>query len=411
MEPTFQGWGDGGRVMRMLLSTLGSRGDVEPFVWLARAAQQAGHEVRVAVPRSEDVDTAGVDAVGLGISFADLAESVSGGAGAALRSYRESIRPAMVRALAEAADLAVDWQPQVILAHPKVLTAPVAAARLGVPWLVAELTPTLTPTREFPAAGVAARSLGPWLNRLSYRAVGLAGAMFGSEITRAQRKHGVSGPLPRPVGTLAAISPTLVPRPADWPVTTHQTGDWHGPTGRDPLEPSLAEFLDETPPFLCAGFGSMTGGDAAGRARAIVTGARAVGHRVLFVTGWGGIDPSGFADADDVFVTASVPLANVLPRAAVAVHHGGAGTVHAATRAGTPSIVVPFLGDQPFWAAQLQRVGLAGPPLDNRRLDPQGVAAAIRAALGHADRVRQAADRMQSENGTEAALIQLTRST
>lgn len=394
----------------MLLSTLGSRGDVEPFVWLARAAQQAGHEVRVALPSSEDVDTAGVDAVGLGISFADLAEGLSGGTGAALRSYRERIRPAMVRALAAAVDLAVDWQPQIILAHPKVLTVPVAAAKLGVPWFVAELTPTLTPTREFPAAGVAARSLGPWSNRLSYRAVGLAGAMFGSEVTRARRRHGVSGPLSPPEATLAAISPTLVPRPRDWPDTTHETGDWHGPPGRYALEPALAAFLDEPRPFLYAGFGSMTGGDAAGRARAIVAGARAVGHRVLFVTGWGGLDPSGFADADDVFVIASVPLASILPRAAAAVHHGGAGTVHAATRAGTPSIVVPFLGDQPFWAAQLQRIGLAGPPLDSKRLDPPGVTRALRVAIGNAGRVRQAADRMQSENGTEAAITQLTRS-
>lgn len=394
--------------MKMLFASLGSRGDVEPFVWLARAAQEAGHEVRVALPLSQDVATAGVDAVELGISFADLAESLGGGAGAALRSYRERIRPAMVRALAEAVDLAVDWQPQVILAHPKVLTAPVAAARLGVPWWPAELTPTLTPTREFPAAGVAARSLGPWLNRLSYRAVGLAGSMFGSEVDRARRRHGVTGPLPAPAGTLAAISPTLVPRPADWPATTHETGDWHGPSGPSTLEPALAAFLDEPRPFLYAGFGSMTGGDPAGRARAIVAGARAMDHRVLFVTGWGGLDPSAELHADDVYVSASVPLATVLPRAAAALHHGGAGTVHAATRAGTPSIVVPFLGDQPFWAAQLQRIGLAGPPLDNKRLDAPGVTAALTAALGRADRVRQAADSMGSENGTGAAIIHLT---
>ena len=148
------------RPVRMLLATLGSRGDVEPFLCLARAAQEAGHQVRVAVPDSVEIDTRGLDAVSLGISFADLAESLGGGGLAAMRTFRERIRPAMSRALATAADVAVEWEPQVILAHPKVLTAPVAAAKLGVPWLAAELTPTLTPTREFPAAGIAARSLG-----------------------------------------------------------------------------------------------------------------------------------------------------------------------------------------------------------------------------------------------------------
>lgn len=397
--------------MRMLLATLGSRGDVEPFVWLARAAQDAGHQVRVALPVSGDVDTRGVDAVGLGISFADLAETLGGDARAAMRSYRERIRPAMIRALAEAARLAVDWQPDVIVAHPKVLTAPVAASRLGIPWFVAELTPTVTPTSEFPAAGFAARSWGPWMNRLSYRVVGLAGAMFSSEVTKARRVHGVSGRLPAPVGTLAALSPTLVPRPADWPVSTLMTGDWHGPACQvDPAGP-LAEFLADPAPVLYAGFGSMTGGDAAARADAILRGARPLGLRVLFVTGWGGLDPSGIADADDMLVAGSVPLDAVVPRAVAAVHHGGAGTVHATTRAGTPSIVVPFFGDQPFWAAQLQRTGLAGPALDRNRLDPHRVTAAITTALRHADRVRQAAHQMQFENGTQAALTHLTKAT
>ena len=390
--------------MRMLLATLGSRGDVEPFVWLARAAQEAGHTVRVALPVSDDVDTEGVDAASLGISFAELAESLSGGSLAAMRSYRERIRPAMVRALAQAADLAVDWQPQVILAHPKVLTAAVAAASLDVPWYFAELTPTLTPTREFPAAGVAARSLGPWLNRLSYRAVGLAGAMFGSEVTQARRRHRIAGSLPAPAGTLAAFSPTLVPRPADWPESTQQTGDWHGPASTTGIETPLAGFLDDSRPFLYAGFGSMTGGDATARADAILAGARAAGHRVLFVTGWGGLDPSRHAEADDVFVAASVPLDAVLPHAAAALHHGGAGTVHTATRAGTPSIVMPFLGDQPFWAAQLQRIGLAGAPLDGKRLTGEGVAVAITAALERTVRVRHAAERMRTESGTDVAI-------
>lgn len=398
-----------GRQVRMLFATLGSRGDVEPFLCLARAAQHAGCEVRLAVPDSAEIDTRGLDAVSLGISFADLAESLSGGAMASMRAFRERIRPAMTRALATAAEVAVEWQPQVILAHPKVLTAPVAAAKLGVPWLAAELTPTLTPTREFPAAGIAAGSLGPWGNRLSYRAVGLAGAMFGGDIKAARQRFGIpAGRLPPPVATLAAFSPTLVPRPADWPDSTQLTGDWHGPSSQRELEQPVQEFLADPRRFVYAGFGSMTGGDPVARAEAILAGARSLGLRVLFATGWGGLQPPAHvADAEDVLVMDSVPHDVVLPLAVIAVHHGGAGTVHAATRAGTPSVLVPFLGDQPFWAAQLQRVGLAGPPLHREHLNSTDVAAAIAAAIGHAGRVRQAAAEMSSEHGTDAALRHL----
>ena len=106
---------------------------------------------------------------------------------------------------------------------------------------------------------------------------------------------------------------------------------------------------------------------------------------------------------DDLLVVDSVPHDAVLPRAIVAMHHGGAGTVHATTRAGTPSILVPFLSDQPFWAAQLERIGLAGPPLHRNRLAPR------RQRRDHgrdrrAGRVRQAAEQMGTERGTEAAL-------
>jgi len=397
-----------GVAMRILLATLGSRGDVEPFLWLARAARDAGHEVRVALPGSGDVDTTGVDAVDLGVSFAELADTLTGGAGASLRAYRDRIRPAMARALAQAARVAVDWRPEVIVAHPKVLTAPVAARRLQIPWVVAELTPTLSPTAQFPAAGFGARSLGPWLNKVSYRVVGLAAAMFAREVEEARRHHGVTGPLPPPAATLAAFSPTLVPRPADWPDRTRSTGDWHGPLGGPDPSGSLAGFLADPTPFVYAGFGSMTGGDEASRAEAILLGARDLGARVLFVTGWGGLDPSRFSGAEDVLVAASVPLGAVVSHAVAAVHHGGAGTVHTTVRAGTPSVVMPFFGDQPFWAAQLQRIGLAGPPLDRNRLDPGRVATAITAAIGHTERVRQAASRMQSEDGTRAALAELS---
>lgn len=387
--------------MRLLLATLGSRGDVEPFLWLARAAREAGHEVRVAVPEASDVDTTGLDAVSLGISFADLADSLEGGA-EALRAFRERIRPAMSSALASAAEGAVEWRPDAIVAHPKVLTAPVAAARLGVPWFVGELTPTVSPTGEFPAAGVAARSLGPWLNRLTFRAVGLAGAMFAGDVTAARRRHGVSGRLPAPAATLAAFSPTLVPRPADWPASTRLTGDWHGPDAAAPLAPGVAEFLDDPRPFLYAGFGSMTRGDGAARAAAVLAGAREAGLRVLLVTGWGGLRPGPVGP--DALVVDAVPLAPVFRQAAAVLHHGGAGTVHAAVRSGAPSIVAPFFGDQPFWAAQLRRIGLAGLPLDPDRLSADRVAAAVEAASRFAEPTRRAGERMRAEDGTRAAL-------
>lgn len=392
--------------MKILLATLGSRGDVEPFLWLARATEEGGHQVRVAVPDDADVDLADLDAVSLGVSFTDLSDSLRVKGESALRSFRERIRPAMSRALATAVNVALQWQPDVIVAHPKLLTVPVVAERLGIPYLLVELTPTLTPTREFPAAGIAHRSLGPIGNRLSYRVVGLAGSMFRTDVDAARDRLGMRrrAPLPPPAGSLVAISPTLLPRPADWPATTHLTGHWNGPARHDPIESEVRDFLEAETPFLYAGLGSMTGGDAEARAEAIIDGARLAGVRVLMATGWGGLEPPHRSLAPDVLVTRSVPHNAVLAHAVAALHQGGAGTVHATTRAGVPSIVVPFLGDQPFWAAQLGRLGLAGPPLHKDRLTPTVVRDAIAASVDRAPRARMAADSMAEENGTASAL-------
>src|SRR5690606_8490622 len=128
------------------------------------------------------------------------------------------------------------------------------------------------------------------------------------------------------------------------------------------------------------GFGSMTGGDPVARARAVIEGARLAGHRVLVTTGWGGLEVPVSSLGDDVLVTSAVPHDAVLPRAAVAMHHAGAGTAHAVARAGIPAITVPFLADQPFWAAQLHRRGLAPRALHRDRLTAATVQAAIEQA-------------------------------
>jgi sterol 3beta-glucosyltransferase len=104
-----------------------------------------------------------------------------------------------------------------------------------------------------------------------------------------------------------------------------------------------------------------------------------------------------------VLAVRTVDHAAVLPHAHVALHHGGAGTVHAVARAGVPSVVVPFLGDQPFWAGVLHRRGIAPPAVRPRRLTVR-----LRHALDEAGGMRDAAAavgrEMAGEDGTGRAL-------
>lgn len=395
--------------MRILLVTAGSRGDVEPFAALARRAAASAHEVRLAVPDRSGVDLTGLDVRSLGVDFSAMIESQGVSPLAAMRNLREVVRPVMRGVIVNAAHAAREFRPDVIVSHPKVLSAPLIADALGVPHVLVEMVPAVTPTREFPAAGTVTRSLGP-LNRLTYKAGSAAGAMFRGEVDEAASVMGVARPRrsSAPDATLLPISPAILERPADWADSVTLTGPWRSPVtdaaAPDPaLDPAVESFL-RGGPFAYAGFGSMAAGDPAARGRALVEAARARGIRLVVATGLGGIVVPDDARGDDVLVSDSIDHRLVLPRAVAAIHHGGIGTVQAAMAAGTVSIIVPFIADQPFWGAHLHRRGLGPVAIPQRRLTAERLAAALADAPAYEPAVASVAERMSHEDGTGEAL-------
>jgi sterol 3beta-glucosyltransferase len=401
--------------VRILLLTAGSRGDVDPFVALGRHAAARGHEVRLGVTGefAEQVRAAELDMAPLDGGFGDLIARQGVSPRAAYRSFRTEIRPMMAALLRSATRAAAAFGPDIVVHHPKVLSAPLAAARLGVPHVLVEIVPTVTPTRAFPAAGVTTVDLGRF-NRLTYRAAAAGGAMFAGPLREIRSSLGLParGGVPGPAATLVPISPALLPRPADWPDTTALTGPWRSDPAEASDDPELDRFLAGGD-VLYAGFGSMAAGDPAVRGRAVVEAARAAGLRVLAATGWGGLVIPDFvvpdSYGDDVLVRRVVPHDAALPRCAVAVHHGGAGTVHAVVRAGVRSVTVPFIADQPFWGALLHRRRLGAPPVPVRRLTAERLRGALE-TLPPPDPVVAVAAAMEKEDGCAAALDVLERS-
>ncbi|WP_299039760.1 glycosyltransferase [uncultured Pseudokineococcus sp.] len=399
--------------MRVLLLTAGSRGDVVPFLALARRARAEGHEVRLAVTREfvAEARAGGVEVAVLDGDFAELVRRQGVSPWAALRSYRSTVAPMLAAVLSSAVDAALDFRPDVLVHHPKVLSAPLAAAHLGVPHVLVEIVPTLTPTREFPAAGLGGRDLGP-LNPLTHRVVGAASSVAAGALRDVRARLGLParGPLPPPVTTLVPVSPVLLPQPQDWPATTVVTGAWHepAPAGATRADAELDDFLARGD-VVCAGFGSMAAGDAEHRAQVVLDAVRAAGRRALLVTGWGGLRLPPGRTGEDVLVRAEVVHEAVLPRCVAAVHHAGAGTAHAAVRAGVASVPVPFLADQPFWAARLHRQGLAARPVPARRLTAERLGRAL-AAGAEPERLAAAARAMAAEDGCGSALELITRS-
>ncbi|MFI7742791.1 glycosyltransferase [Kocuria rhizosphaericola] len=390
--------------MRMMLLTSGTRGDVEPFAALARCAADRGHEVRLGVPDNSGVDLSGLDTVSLEVDFHQLVQEHGISPWTAVRHFRTEVGPGMRRMLAAVVRETLAFEPDIVVRHAKVLTAAAVADALGIPHVVVEAVPVLTPTRLFPAPGVVNRDLGRF-NRATYAAARGAERMFRRDIERAcaQLPGGVPASVSASAATLLPISPQLLPRPDDWPATVHLTGSWH-PDAPAP-EPDLAvlEFL-RGGPYLVATFGSMASGDPQARGRAVVESARAHGLRTLLLTGWGGLALPDELRGDDVLAMPSLPLDAVLPGAALAVHHGGAGTVHTVARAGVPHVVVPFLADQPFWGRQLHRLGLAAAPIPQKKLTVERLTAAIDDALRCRSAAEQVGQEVRKEHGLQTAL-------
>lgn len=425
--------------MRVLLATLGSRGDVEPFLALAIALREAGHEPILCASRrfAEWIKSYGVAYQPMDDGFVTLLESLEGRAGleratGALGMLRTiwrlapQIKPLQVQVQRDLWAAALGCQPEALVFHAKLVGAPDVAAALGIPSALLMLVPMLQPTasRACPVFPPWFASLGRWTgHRAGYRlARGLARRFGGGPAIAWRREmgwanrpdgldllHDVNG---RPILMLHAHSEALLPRPNDWPAHAKVSGflrlpaqvDWQAP-------PALLEFLAAGPAPIYVGFGSMAGRDPQRCAREVLEALRLAGLRGVIGRGWGGLQPAGLPST--VFSLENAPHDWLFPRMAAVVHHGGAGTTAAGLLAGRPSLACPFFGDQPFWGQLLHEKCVGPAPIPQRQLNAQRLATALSALVeqsAYQDAARQIAQQMAEEDGGRRAVAQLEQS-
>ena len=392
--------------MKVSLFTYGSRGDFEPFLNLAIFLRKRGHEVLLGTTAefANQVAGAGVPHLNLAGNLQDLIRNQGVSPKEARTQFQTEIKPVMVQAFEQVRESIVQDVPDVVVYHPKLIAAPIAARSVGAVSVVAELAPILSPTKEFAAAGIGSGDYGP-LNRLTFKIVGLASALFSKEIRTMKEELRVSSI--DSDYSMCPVSSCLLERPKDWPATTHLVGPWASANNTEVTDPALLEFLDQAPTAYI-GFGSMSMGDPGQRTRVAIEAARRNGLQALIVTGWGGLQK--LEAQEGVYFVDSVSHAVVLPKVQVAVHHGGAGTVHAALRAGVPSVVVPFIADQPWWGSLLHRRGLGSKPVPAKKLSVDRLEKAIAESITREDRVESVAQCMKGESPletTEQLLLEL----
>ena len=387
------------RSLRVVLATIGSRGDVQPMLALAQTLRQRGHMPVVAAPPNFQ---AWIE--GLGFEFAPLgqdmqvfiAEHPEMMTGNPLRMGRGFLRFFKEQLAAQAAELRAACQSAdaMVYAGLAFFSGASVAEALRLPAVCLQFTNCLLPSRLHPPAMLPVHGLPQWLNRLAWsleRHMGNS-AMRG---TLNAMRAGLGLP---PVGNIwrhlidevkvviAADASLLPPDP-----------DWRGRYAYDnfvffddpmPLDPELDAWLRDGEPPVFLGFGSMSGA-ATDRMEALMTQAiAATGRRCLVGAGWSGLGtgalPAGWR------VVRDAPHALLFPRTAVVVHHGGSGTTAQALRAGVPQVVLPLLLDQFHHAHRLYVSGLAPRPVPLEKVSAAQLADSIRAALALPAAAREA---------------------
>jgi rhamnosyltransferase subunit B len=362
-------------VAGITLVTMGSWGDLFPFVGLGGALMARGHEVRLAAsPAWEDaVAEAGVPFVGVGRRFGfeefrqhpEIFKRVPFGLRHVLGRFvfdQIDELTSDLRDVMTGADL--------VVTHPAQVAAHNVAEHLGVRRLVATVFPAMIPSSRTVPGGT---RVGPWpgpigrvANRMAWWSARAGTAvLFDGPINRHRRRLGLSPvraallelPL-RAEATIVMASPHVIKPPPDWPesVTVTSFVAWDGATSRR-LDEATQAFLDAgaRPVLVTLGSNGAIGPDDFfdHTARVVLD----QGHRALVVTGPGG-GLNAVAGPDDVHVTEYVPFSQVMDRCRAVVHHAGAGTTVATIRAGIPQVVVPRGFDQPDTAARLGALGI-----------------------------------------------------
>ena len=413
--------------MKITMIAIGSTGDVRPYMLLGRELHARGHEVTIASfePFERMITEAGLRFFKISGDVVDMMSNIMRPGGNGVRvisSLEKTIRdvaPVLLRDLMRSCEGA----DALICTFFGSMYYSIAE-KYRIPCIQTHYFP-MDNNRAMPISSAPFQHLGPLWNSASYK-IGylLIGALEKRYLTDWRRENGMA---PRKLHTrpdyisgghrvpvIYAVSPQVMPRPDQWDEQIHMSGFWYDDTPcawQPPQE--LRAFMEAGEPPIYVGFGSMVSGDMNHLFARVLRALRAARVRAVISTGWGGESLRGKSGNRIYFADDYVPHDWLFPRVKAVVHHGGAGTTASGLRAGKPTLVVPFGGDQPFWGARVHALGCGPRPIrrealtvnkltrgildlvtrDDYRVSAEALAESLRGEKG----VRNAADVIERE--------------
>ncbi len=402
--------------MRITMICIGSTGDVRPYLVLGRELKSRGHQITLCA--FEQFETAalkeGFRFMPLNGNVRELMANLVGGASGVgfLKQVRDTLADSIFPFL-DSMEAACEGAEALIATYFGQVFHSLAEVR-HIPFIQTHYYP-MDKNPDAPISSAPGQHAG--------KAWKLASYQLGYLLISVMEKYYLAdwraarGMSPRKleatpnyelnghtVPVLYAMSPLVMPRPASWGENIHMTGYWLDNSYQDyQPSPELAAFLEggEKPVYI--GFGSMVSGDMGETLDIVTQAVRQSGVRAVLATGWGG----GEIPSDqNHFVADFVPHDWLFRHVSAVVHHGGAGTTAAGIQAGCPTLVIPFGGDQPFWATRVAELGIGPKPIPRDKLTVSKLTKALNdltATKKYRVAARELGERLSMENGAVTA--------
>ncbi|MEL7078937.1 MAG: glycosyltransferase [Cyanobacteria bacterium J06582_2] len=412
----------------IVMTTMGSLGDLHPHLAIARELRQRGHEVVFATHQEYQAYIEG-----LGFAFQPMRPDADNGLGDTAEMARRAmdlttgteyvIRDWVCANLRETYDDLFDCakDADLIITGELVLATRLVAEKLSLPWVLAILQPTsfMSPADPpvipiFPFA-TKIRQLGSTFNWGIIQLLKLTTKSLMKPVHQLRRELGLPPITQHPLFAgkfspdlnLALFSAVFAKPQADWAKNVLVTGFTFYDGDRQQLEPRLQQFLDAGEPPLVFTLGSAAVNVPGDFYAESIKAAKILNSRALLLIG-GNPVPPGLTD--DIIAVDYAPYSLIFPYAGAIVHQGGIGTTAQALRAGCPTLIVPYSHDQPDNAARVKRLGTSR-TVSRRRYSAELVARELKELMkiDYQTKAKKIANQLQAEDGVNIACDAIER--
>ncbi len=420
---------------RIIIATVGSLGDLHPFIAIAHALRKFGFSpvFGVSAMHLDKVHAAGFEAHDvagdyieimekMGLSEAEIVQRIMGNVDfifskILLPTLEDSVHK--LNTIIKGADA--------VLASPLSFAASISAEKYNIPLIAGILQPSLFTSAYDPIVSPQSflfvhnpdKNISIGWNKSLIKAINVAArTRYGREINRVRRIHNLSPSITAPFLdqeklhlALGMYSPVFGPAQKDYPAQTHITGFpvFDSQTGTtDELDDEFESFLNTGNSPLVFTLGSLAVYADTQFYQNSLEVAQSLNQRAILLTG----KPGDHKTTDDLIIREYAPHSLVFPKCSAIIHHGGVGTIGQALMAGKPQLVVPHLGDQWDNGARIKKLGV-GDTLQIKSYNVKSAARKISALLNNdtlRDKASSIGDIVRTETGATHAADIITKS-